>query len=128
MPPSSAAFESQPSALADVRAFVRSACPGLDDRDLLTLLIVVNELASNAIVHTAGGFRVELRTLPGAVRVEVHDPGTRLPELRRAGPDDPGGRGLQIVQALSSAWGSIPERGGKLVWAEIPSPSKDPER
>jgi hypothetical protein len=63
---------------------------------------------------------VAVRVGDGMVRVEVTDragPGT--PELRPAGRDAEGGRGLQLVAALAVRWGTR-RRGGRIVtWFEL---------
>jgi len=41
------------------------------------------------------------------------------PEPRRPDLGLVGGRGLQLVSALSRAWGTDAERDGKTVWADI---------
>lgn len=60
----------------------------------------------------------------GIVRVEVTDragPGT--PELRPAGRDAEGGRGLHLVADLAARWGWRRRRGGRLVtWFELLHP------
>jgi len=38
---------------------------------------------------------------------------------RIAEPDALNGRGLVIVEALSTRWGWEPHDGGKIVWAEL---------
>jgi hypothetical protein len=38
---------------------------------------------------------------------------------RIAEPDALNGRGLVIVEALSTRWGWEPRDGGKVVWAEL---------
>ncbi|WP_323135497.1 ATP-binding protein [Streptomyces beihaiensis] len=92
--------------------------------------LVVSELVTNAIVHTASR-RIhcelnELRDSAGervriAVRDEGHVPGYVRPQSRVA-PGEEYGRGLLLVAAVSSAWGAQ-EAGtgpGLLVWAELP--------
>jgi two-component sensor histidine kinase len=64
--------------------------------------------------------RVDGQAIRG-VQVEVWDASGRMPE-RRAGqqPHDTGGRGLVIVEALSTRWGCYPTKGGgKVTWAEV---------
>jgi anti-sigma regulatory factor (Ser/Thr protein kinase) len=124
MSPPTAEFRPVPSSLAAVRAFIRESCPGLDDFDLLRLIIVANELATNAVQHARSRYTVELITLvDAAVRVQVHDDESAGPQL----PEEPsreGGRGLVIVDRLVRSWGTKPrEGGGKTVWAELETPS-----
>ncbi len=55
------------------------------------------------------------------VRAEVWDSVPRMPAVRQAGPDEEGGRGLALVEALSDRWGwtTAPGWPGKVVWAEL---------
>jgi hypothetical protein len=85
-----------------------------------TVLLVVSELVTNALVHTQGAVRVELTLAADRLRVTVSDSSPRAP----AKPvvvdwESTGGRGLFLVEAVSAAWGSVPVGGGKQVWSEI---------
>ncbi|WP_246111962.1 SpoIIE family protein phosphatase [Streptomyces hawaiiensis] len=85
-----------------------------------TVLLVVSELVTNALVHTQGAVRVELTLAADRLRVSVSDSSPRAP----AKPvvvdwESTGGRGLFLVEAVSAAWGSVPVGGGKQVWSEI---------
>lgn len=51
---------------------------------------------------------------------EVTDGGHTSPHLRRADPDDEGGRGLFLVTQLTDRWGTRSSRHGEAIWAEIP--------
>jgi len=53
------------------------------------------------------------------VRVEVSDASLMPPVLRRALPEELGGRGLAIVAALVTSWGFEQHDHGKTVWAEL---------
>jgi hypothetical protein len=45
-----------------------------------------------------------------------------MPVRQEAGPGDDGGRGLMIIEALSTDWGAYRKaEGGKAVWAMITS-------
>ncbi|MEU3050044.1 ATP-binding protein [Streptomyces sp. NPDC006984] len=93
-----------------------------DDRE--TVLLVVSELVTNAVVHT-GGHLVSclLHRTADRLRVTVHDQGSG-PSGPRVCRDAQGerGRGLLLVEAVSLAWGSYDgERGaGRSVWCELP--------
>lgn len=92
-------------------------------------LLVVGELAANAITHgrvPGRGFRFDLTLSVGLLRIEVSDcRGDRLPAIPPdLSPNSQSGRGLTLVAALSSRWGSRPlAPGGKTVWAEIDLPA-----
>jgi len=85
-------------------------------------LIVVSELATNAILHAHTEFELRLSSHPRSLRIAVLDYGPGTPEPLAPSGVRPHGRGLQIVSAMSSAWGvSGLREGTKLVWAELPS-------
>ncbi|MFH8880532.1 ATP-binding protein [Streptomyces californicus] len=60
-------------------------------------------------------------TAPGLL-VEVSDPLPDPPTERRAGPDDEGGRGLQLVACSARRWGTRRGKTGKTVWFELALP------
>jgi anti-sigma regulatory factor (Ser/Thr protein kinase) len=88
--------------------------------------LVLSELMTNAVRH-AGSPRGRLvetryeRVAGSCVRIEVHDANDGVPQMRRAGEDDEGGRGLALVDALTGRrWGVGSRQGvGKLVWALV---------
>ncbi|GGP49025.1 ATP-binding protein [Streptomyces calvus] len=88
-----------------------------------TVALLATELVTNAVTHCRVSFaqvRVTL-TLSGAELVlEVADPDRdRLPRLHDPGPDEEGGRGLALVQALADDWGHRQEPYAKCVWARF---------
>ncbi|MFE9683730.1 ATP-binding protein [Streptomyces sp. NPDC002701] len=88
-----------------------------------TAELVVSELVTNAIVHTASRHVVcELHDGADAVRIAVRDegcaPGEPHPSPQR--PDEEHGRGLLLVAAMCTAWGAQETGPGLLVWAELP--------
>src|SRR3954468_2266294 len=108
-------------AVAAARAFVDHAATAVDLRSMAAdLRIVVSELATNAITHTASAFRVSLRVLADVVRVEVHDAGMTYPQLGAAKAEDTQGRGLAIIGQLARDWGFSQHGDDKITWAELP--------
>ncbi|MFF6782938.1 SpoIIE family protein phosphatase [Streptomyces sp. NPDC012510] len=86
-----------------------------------TVLLVVSELVTNALVHTDGRVRLDLTLLGDRLRVAVADASPRTPmKPTIIGWEATGGRGILLVEAMSTAWGTVPVSGGKQVWAEIP--------
>jgi anti-sigma regulatory factor (Ser/Thr protein kinase) len=100
------------------RRFLEAAtCPvhraGVHDGALL----LVSELVTNAVVY--GSPPIKLRvTCNGSegLEVRVSDGSDRLPERREAAPLAEGGRGLFLVESLSSRWGVEATEAGKEVW------------
>jgi serine/threonine-protein kinase RsbW len=94
-----------------------------------TAELVLSELLTNAVRHTGASPGREIEThwfpLDGGVRIEVHDAGDGRPVLGAPAPDEQGGRGLLLVEALAARWGVTGRRGpGKAVWAELPLPGE----
>jgi anti-sigma regulatory factor (Ser/Thr protein kinase) len=103
---------------------------GPEGRDVDTLVLLVSELVTNAVVHT-GRPAVLLLVLPDpqeavrAVRLEVADHSTRVPRRRCAEGEDTGGRGLELVEVLADRWGWQREGDGKRVWCELDCPVRE---
>ena len=119
-PPYEMAAESVPSSVARFRRFATDSCrhaaPGIDGD---TVALLVSEVVTNALVHGTGQVRVRVLPLGRGVRIEVHDGSAQPPALRRASPDDEGGRGIALVERLADRWGSEPLAEGKTVWFEL---------
>ncbi|NUU18810.1 ATP-binding protein [Cellulomonas humilata] len=83
--------------------------------------LLTAELVSNAVVHgpDGGDVRVEVRIDGATVRVSVRDTGGGTPTVGHPEPTAPSGRGLALVEALSTDWGIHPHRDGKTVWFEV---------
>ncbi|WP_329047927.1 ATP-binding protein [Amycolatopsis sp. NBC_01488] len=108
--------------LAVVRRFARLtltawACDTLVDDALL----IVTELATNALQHGAGRPVLRLSVGAGHIRVEVFDDDPAPPVRRSPGAD--GGWGLALVERLSLAWGTARHGLGKVVWCALSAPS-----
>lgn len=85
--------------------------------------LIVSELVTNAIVHAATPSELRAQWSNGVLRLEVMDNAEGSPpDPRIAEPDDEGGRGLLLVDALSTAWGVESTDHGKVVWAELAKP------
>ncbi|MGW5336604.1 ATP-binding protein [Streptomyces bauhiniae] len=88
------------------------------------LILIVSELVTNAVLHgkTGSGRQVAVTVdyNETRVRVEVRDAGEGTPRKRAAARLlAVSGRGLEIVDTLSSSWGVIEHVVGKTVWAEL---------
>lgn len=89
--------------------------------ELDTALLIVSELVTNAIAHTQGEVGMDLTLSTDRLRIAVNDASPRSPvKPMSVSWESTGGRGLLIVEATATAWGSVPLSGGKQVWAEIP--------
>jgi anti-sigma regulatory factor (Ser/Thr protein kinase) len=115
-----AVFPPHPSSAAAARDLVTDACRSWHREGLIDdLALVVTELVANAIRHAGTEMTVRLTALDGGVRLEVVDRSTRPLRPRAAALSDEGGRGLLLVDALSTRYGVEGEREGKRVWVEL---------
>ncbi|WP_327696360.1 SpoIIE family protein phosphatase [Streptomyces sp. NBC_00459] len=107
-----------PRAAGQARRHVREQLSawGLDDLTPTTELLA-SELVGNVVRHAKGP--VQLRLLHGAELIcEVFDGSLTMPRIRRATETDEGGRGLQLITALSQRWGTRYTPTGKCIWTE----------
>lgn len=126
-------FPAVPGAVRSARHAVHETLSawGLDAAvgDLTVLL--VSELVTNSMRYTSGPIGVRLvrphlngdapAAHPGLL-VEVSDPLPDPPTERMAGPEDEGGRGLQLVAWSARRWGTRQGKTGKTVWFELALP------
>ncbi len=91
--------------------------------------LVVSELVTNAVQHAGTGvLEVEFRCEPGGVlQISVSDHSGVGPALRTASSEDEFGRGLFLVQRVSTGWGvETDHEGGKRVWAHLATDGRRP--
>jgi serine/threonine-protein kinase RsbW len=94
----------------------------VDDAEL-----IVSELATNALAASSSPLtliRAHISLLTAVTRIEVWDRGVGKPQPVPSDREAEGGRGLLLVDALSSEWGWYARAGrfGKVVWAELTLP------
>ncbi|MFJ2264276.1 ATP-binding protein [Streptomyces sp. NPDC087844] len=94
-----------------------AACDSVSD----DLALIASELVTNAIQHApnSGPVCVAVECYGDTFRIEVRDGGCGNPEVRPSSEVSERGRGLLLVEVMSSCWGV--ERGarGVTVWAEV---------
>ncbi len=85
--------------------------------------LLSSELLANAVIHgpEGGAVGVRLSVRPDRVRVTVSDTGSdhESPVVLHRDPGALTGRGMAIVDALASRWGSDGDRAGTSVWFEV---------
>jgi anti-sigma regulatory factor (Ser/Thr protein kinase) len=106
---------------SEARDFV---CLHLAEHQLLYLVedvrLVASELVTNAVMHARTPLTVMLQELPFCVMLTVRDdcPSSPVPGIADVG--DTGGRGLDVIEQFSNAWGVTAEaERGKSVWASV---------
>lgn len=103
-----------------------------------TVELVVSEIVTNAI-RASGGLEAQQPAVPARgvptvrlwlaankqrVLVQVWDGNDWRPQRREPGLEAESGRGLLLVETLSTDWGSFAPNGwpGKVVWAAVEAP------
>lgn len=97
--------------------------PGADEEAVADAQLVATELVANAIRHAGLAVVLEIGHDDSHFVVAVCDGSAVLPEPRVPTDGDEGGRGMQLIAALSEEWGvdSLPG-GHKRVWARLLRP------
>ncbi|MGA8113879.1 MAG: anti-sigma factor RsbA family regulatory protein [Actinocatenispora sp.] len=128
-PPTDAAVITfgQTHELATVRAFAadEAQAAGVVGDRAAELLVAVNELATNTLVHTSGPGSLAAWTEPGLLVLQLHDTGDlRDPLAGRIPPTDPveHGRGLLLVNAFCDLVRIHSDRDGTTVRLHIALP------
>ena len=112
-----------PVSVSHTRRFLRET---LDLWGLQTLgdpaAVVLSELATNAVIHAGTDFTVRLSTSgKQKLRLSVTDGSTHMPR-RAKNRHATTGRGLQLIDGLSTEWGAMLHGvEGKTVWALLSS-------
>jgi two-component sensor histidine kinase len=116
-----------------VRDLIRRQAAIVPEETLHNLLLILSELATNAVQHAAVlspdiGVEVSLRA--GRLRVAVEDDHPYRPkalDFAAEREESTGGRGLLLVKMLAAEAGGVCDveqtgAGGKVVWAALPVP------
>ncbi len=90
----------------------------LPERD--DVAIVTSELVTNALEHASHPITLAIERDASRLRLEVSDGSAVLPIVRELDRERPNGRGMFIVQHLTTDWGAESRPGGgKTVWVEF---------
>lgn len=118
-------FPGEPAAVKDARDWLSrrldlTRVPASPAHDAL---LILSELATNVLLHSSTGARgraffVSVFVSGNCLRVSVHGGDTSMPVLRpvQADPEAEHGRGLFLVNALSTTWGVEPAGQGRAVF------------
>ncbi|MGO8826721.1 MAG: ATP-binding protein [Acidimicrobiales bacterium] len=122
-------FPAATTSVGQARRFLIEQLPEGSDEGADALVLMLSELATNAVQHAATEFEVSVHIAVDAssVRVEVSDDAGGYPTPQDPVGDAPHGRGLHIVRTLADAWGIEMHRGreGKTVWFSSALPASD---
>ncbi|MER5769336.1 ATP-binding protein [Streptomyces sp. NPDC001985] len=102
----------------------RLRCWGIGGDVHDTAMLVVSELVTNAVVHSGSHLiSCELTNGVERLRISVRDQGSAPtgPHVCHTLAAEERGRGLLLVESVSSSWGAhaIQRGAGRVVWAEL---------
>lgn len=78
---------------------------------------VATELVNNVTAHAGTMMRLRISLRGPYLHIAVQDGDTRLPVPADPAVEALAGRGLALVEAMATHWGTLPIEGGKVVWA-----------
>jgi anti-sigma regulatory factor (Ser/Thr protein kinase) len=89
--------------------------------------LIVSELVTNAYQHAPGtdSFELELVRRSHGVRISLADGASVRPIIADLGREHPSGRGMALIAAVATGWGSDEHHGGKRVWVDLDRPDDD---
>jgi len=119
----------EPESPSIARTLAGDACLAWGRPDLMyPARQVMSELVTNALEHAGTPIGVVVSRRGDGVHFTVSDGVAAPPRLlkqarpQRDRPLDERGRGMQVVRATAAAWGWLPTRTGKVVWATLTEP------
>jgi anti-sigma regulatory factor (Ser/Thr protein kinase) len=119
-------LEPGPGAPAQARAAISGFAQnhGLDSDSRSTLLLLVSEVVTNAVIHpeveARASVSLQARLAGPVVRVEITDQGSGFTPQERDPARTDGGYGLYLLDKAAAQWG-IKGGEGTTVWFEIPA-------
>jgi anti-sigma regulatory factor (Ser/Thr protein kinase) len=90
-----------------------------DDVELVTCELLTNAVSASAVLPFRASVGLLVTACPGRLVTLVWDASLQPPVPADPDDDAAGGRGLAIVEALSTRWGWVPDERGKIVWAML---------
>ncbi len=114
-------FSASVPSVAAARRFAASTLADYPAPLKAQVVLMVSELATNAVQHAHSGFTVTIEEDAGSIRVTVRDAGGGHPQVRAPGPTELRGRGLMIVEAIAEDWGVDERSDAKAVWFAVPA-------
>lgn len=114
-----------PAAVGEARRFLKRTLDdwGIDEETIDTAVLCLSELVTNAVIHAHAGCVVRVLLERGILTTTVRDNGTTDDSLVESlvDPLRVHGRGLQVVDALATRWGSELDSVGTSVWFVLDS-------
>ena len=106
--------------VSTARSHVAEMMSGIDRETVEVALLLTSEVVTNALRYgQTSSLSLSLTLRPGELLVEVDDATPEQPHVRLPRQLDERGRGLMLLDALASGWGSTTKGAGKTVWFRL---------
>jgi serine phosphatase RsbU (regulator of sigma subunit)/anti-sigma regulatory factor (Ser/Thr protein kinase) len=116
-------LDPEPRSAGTARACVRDTLASWGHQALAdTACLLVTEVLTNAIRLARSPVDLRLYLAADQIIIEITDDSVRIPQRRLPSLDDENGRGLLLVEALATSWGTRPADPGKTVWFTLRTP------
>ncbi len=92
---------------------------GVPEEVVASAALAVSELVTNAVLHARPPITLRMSSTQSRALLEISDRTLLRPRRQRPDDDDEHGRGVNIVEAVSSAWGILRHDRGKTVWCQF---------
>jgi anti-sigma regulatory factor (Ser/Thr protein kinase) len=112
----------EPRSATRARTLAREYLGGCPPEAVEIAALLVTELVTNAVLHARTPIVVVVDRSPGRVYLAVSDGSDAQPIARDYGIDAATGRGIALVEELSTRWGVERSPSGKQVWCELDFP------
>ncbi|MDQ1680650.1 MAG: hypothetical protein QOI42_1509 [Frankiaceae bacterium] len=120
MPRAQRAWPATPSSVRAAREFVEAHLEEWGAAaHIWPAVTVVSELATNAVLHARTDFTVSVELVGRQLRLTVTDASPSVPSRRHYDVDAATGRGMALLESLTSSWGSDSHASGKSVWCVV---------
>lgn len=102
------------------RRLVAAAVSATGHQELVeAATLLVSEVVTNSLLHAGTDMRLRCHRTAAGIRVGVFDRSPLLPRVRHYAPEASTGRGLGLLSALATRWGTEREHDGKTLWFEL---------
>jgi anti-sigma regulatory factor (Ser/Thr protein kinase) len=120
MPRAERAWPATPRSVGAARAFVEERLEQWGAAGhIWPAVTVVSELATNAVLHARTGFTVAIELAGPQLRLSVSDESPSVPSRRHYDVDAATGRGIALLESLTTSWGIDTRGTGKSVWCVV---------
>ncbi|WP_258723463.1 ATP-binding protein [Cellulomonas sp. NS3] len=97
---------------------------GADDSTVQLVELLTSEVVTNAVKYgqNTGPIDIDVQCHDDTLTIAVSDDNPTPPTLKHRPPHVPGGRGIQLLERLTTEWGWRPQAHGKSVWFTVALP------